>query len=74
MSELKIEKHKWQPNFKDETWIIDKRKAEQFQITLKQGEDIEIEFDWDYGYGGRGTERMKIPVKVLKQLIEELGM
>ena len=42
MAELKIEKHKWQPNFKDETWVIDKRRQEEFQITLKQGEDIEI--------------------------------
>ena len=37
MAELIIEKHKWQPNFKDETWIIDKRKGEEFQIALKQG-------------------------------------
>jgi len=40
MAELKIEKHKWQPDFKNETWITDKRRQEQFQITLKQGEDI----------------------------------
>ena len=74
MSELKIEKHKWQPNFKDEIWVIDKRKHEEFQITLKQDEDIEIEFAWDYGYAGRGCESMKIPVQVLKDLIAELGM
>lgn len=74
MAELTIEKHKWQPDFKDETWIIDKRKQEEFQITLKQDEDIEIEFSWDYGYGGRGTERMTIPVELLKELIAELGM
>ena len=67
MSELKIERNKWQPNFPDETSIIDKRRQEQFEITLKQGEDIQIEFDWDYGYGGRGTERMSIPVKLLRE-------
>ena len=74
MAELKIEKHKWSPSFKDETWITDKRKSEQFQIILKQGEDIEIEFDWDHGLAGRGTERMMIPVQLLKDLIKELGM
>jgi hypothetical protein len=74
MAELKIEKHKWQPSFKDEIWITDKRKQEEFQITLKQGEDIEIEFVWDHGWGGRGTERMIIPVQLLKDLISELGM
>ena len=74
MAELKIEKYKWQPDFKNETWIIDKRRQEEFQITLKQGEDIEIEFTWDYGYGGRGAERMTIPVQLLKDLISELGM
>ena len=74
MAELKIEKHKWQPNFKDETWVIDKRKQEEFQITLKQGEDIEIEFTWDYGYGGRGCERMNINPKVLRDLLDELSL
>ena len=42
MAELKIEKHKWQPSFKDETWIIDKRKQEEFQITLKQGKILKL--------------------------------
>lgn len=74
MSELIIEKHKWQPNFKDEIWITDKRRSEEFQITLKQGEDIEIEFSWDYGYNGGGTERMYISAHLLKQLLEELGI
>lgn len=54
MAELKIEKNKWQPTWPYETIIRDKRRQEEFTITLKQGEDIEIEFDWDYGYGGRG--------------------
>ena len=74
MAELKIEKHKWQPNFKDETQVIDKRRQEEFQITLKQGEDIEIEFTWDYGYGGRGCERMNINPKLLRELLDELGL
>ena len=74
MSELKIEKYKWQPNFKDETWITDEGNQRTFTITLKQGENIEIECDWDYGYGGRGTERMEIPIEQLKELIKELGM
>lgn len=74
MSELKIEKHKWQPDFKDETWVIDKRRQEEFQITLKQGEDIEIVFTWDYGYGGRGAGRMYINPKVLRELLDELGL
>ena len=74
MSELKIERHIWQPTWVNETWIIDKRRKEQFQITLKEGEDIEIEFDWDYGYGGRGTERMYIPAKLLKELLDELNL
>ena len=72
--QIKIERNKWQPTWPDETCIIDKRKQEQFQITLKQGEDIEIEFDWDYGFGGRGTERMTIPVKLLRELLDELDM
>jgi hypothetical protein len=74
MAELKIERNKWQPTWPDETIIRDKRRQEEFTITLKQGEDIEIEFDWDYGYGGRGTERMIIPVKLLRELLDELGM
>ena len=74
MSELKIEKHKWQPDFKDETWITDEDNQRTFTMTLKQGENIEIECDWDYGYGGRGTERMEIPVEQLKELIKDLGM
>ncbi len=74
MAELKIEKHKWQPNFADETWITDEQGQDTFTVTLKQGEDIEIEHDWNYGYGGRGCVRMEIPVDVLKELIKELGM
>lgn len=69
---LKIEKHIWQPNFPNETWVIDKHKQEEFQITLKQGCDVEIEFSWDYGYGGRGNERMFIPIELLKELILEM--
>jgi len=71
---LEIEKHKWEPDFRDETWITDKRRQEEFQITLKQGEDIEIEFNWDYGFGGRGSERTSIPVQLLKDLLAELNM
>lgn len=71
MSELKIEKHDWD---KKEIWITDKRRQDEFQITLKQGEDIEIEFTWDYGYGGRGTERMYVNPKILRELIDELGL
>lgn len=71
---LIVEKHKWQPSFPDETWIIDGKKNEQFQITLKQEDDIEIEFTWDYGYGGKGTGRMLIPVQLLKNLIDDLSM
>jgi len=74
MSDLKIEKHKWQPNFPDETWITDEGKQRTFTITLNQGGNIEIECDWDYGYGGRGTERTEIPIEQLKELIKELGM
>lgn len=74
MAELKIERNKWQPTWPDETIIRDKRRKEEFTITLKQGEDIEIEFDWDHGYGGRGTEQMTIPVKLLRELLDELGM
>ena len=74
MKELKIEKHKWQPNFKDEAWITKEDGGVTFTVTLKQDNDIHIECDWDYGYGGRGVETMNIPVDVLKQLIKELGM
>jgi hypothetical protein len=74
MSDLKIEKNKWQPNFKDETWITDETRDRTFTVTLKQGEDVEIECNWDYGYGGRGTERMQIPIETLKELIKDLDM
>ena len=47
-------------------------KDQSFEITLKQGEDIEIEFDWDHGYGGRGTGRMYIPHEILVKLIKEI--
>jgi len=69
---MEIEKHHWQPNFPDEISITDDRKNECFEITLKQGADIEIAFDWDYGYGGRGNSRMTIPVQMLKDLLNEL--
>jgi len=74
MSKLKIKKHKWQPNFKDETWITAKSFNRTFTITLKQGENMEIVCDWDYGYGGCGTERMEIPIEKLKELIKDLEM
>lgn len=74
MSELKIEKHKWQPDFADETWIISEQGQDTFTVTLKQGEDIEIEHDWDYECGGRGCERIDVPVALLTELIKELGM
>lgn len=72
MSELNIKRHLWEPSFPNEIWITDKRKQEEFQITLKRNEDIEIEFTWNYGYGGRGTERMYIPIQLLKELISEI--
>lgn len=74
MSELKIERHKYKPTFPDEIEIIDKRKNEEFIITLSNGEEIEISFNWDYGYGGRGTEQMYIPIKLLRGLLNELGI
>lgn len=74
MSELKVEKHNWQPAWPDETIITDQRKNESFTITLKQGEDIQIEFEWDYGHGGRGSSSTDIPVNLLKELLEDLGM
>jgi len=70
---LEIERHlDWKPNFKNEIWVTDKRGQDNFTITLKEGDDIEILFDWDYGYGGRGSERMYLPVELLKDLITEL--
>ena len=72
MANLKIIKHHWQPNFANEICITDKKKECQFCITLKQKEEIEIEFDWDYNSGGRGSERMFISIKLLKELIEEI--
>jgi hypothetical protein len=71
---LEVKKYlDWKPSFKNEIWITDKRKQDIFTITLKEGEDIEIEFNWDYGYGGRGTETMRLPVQMLKDLISELN-
>lgn len=35
MTDIKIERHKWQPNFKDETWITATDGDDTFQITLK---------------------------------------
>lgn len=69
MTDIKIEKHKWQPNFKDETWITTTDGFSEFQITIKQDDDIEITFD-----GKNDSGRMTIPVDVLKKLITELGM
>lgn len=70
---LKIERKIWQPNFPNEIWLTDKRKDDEFLITLKQGsENILIEFTYDYGYSGRGTELTEIPIKLLKELLEEL--
>lgn len=66
---LIIEKYlDWKPSFKNEIWITD----DNFTITLKEGGDIEIMCNWDYGYGGRGTETMRLPVQMLKDLISEL--
>lgn len=70
---MEIEKYKWQPDFPNEIWIIDKKRDHGFTITLKQENDIEIEFDWDYGWGGRGNERMFISADLLRQLLEELN-
>jgi hypothetical protein len=74
MNELKIDRLNWQPTWPNEIWITDKRRQEEFKITLKQGDDIEIEFEWDYDYGGRGQERMYLPVKLIKDLLNELGL
>lgn len=70
---IEIEKHlDWKPNFKNEIWIEYKTKSHNFSITLKEGEDIDIEFNWDYSHSGRGSERMSLPVQLLKDLIKEL--
>jgi hypothetical protein len=70
---LEVERYfDWSPNFKNEIWITDKRKKDNFIMTLKEGEDIEIEFYWDYGYQGAGSEIMRIPIQMLKDLISEL--
>jgi hypothetical protein len=71
---LKIEKHVWEPSFKNETWITSINGKTEFTITLKEGENIEICCDWDYGYGGRGSERMTISSKLLKELLKELNL
>lgn len=63
--EMKIEKHlHW-----DEP-IIEIEK-DCFTIEINENE-IKITCDWDYGYDGRGTERIYVPTKVIKQLIEEI--
>jgi len=73
MAELKIEKHlDWEPSFRNEIWITKNDKDCEFMVTLKNDHDIEIEFSWDYGYGGRGSERMRIPLQTLKDLLKEL--
>lgn len=70
---LEVEKYlNWEPSFKNEIWISDKRKQHRFTITLKKGEDIEVEFNWDYGNAGSGNERTYIPAQLLKDLISEL--
>lgn len=70
---LKIERKIWQPDFPNEIWLIDSRKNNEFQITLKQdSENIEIEFSFDYGFGGRGCESTEIPIKLLRELLNEL--
>ena len=53
---------------KDE--IIKKRYP--FYNSAMDEKDIEIDFTWDYGYGGRGSETMRLPVQLLKDLIKEL--
>lgn len=52
MAELKIEKYKWQPDFKDETWVIDKRRQEEFQITLKQVKTLKLNLHGIMDMGG----------------------
>jgi hypothetical protein len=70
---LEVEKHlDWKPSFKNEIWITDKKVDDNFKITLREGEDIEIEFNWDYDYDNRGTQTMRLPVQMLKDLISEL--
>lgn len=70
---LKIERKIWQPDFPNEIWLIDSGKNNELQITLKQdSENIEIEFSFDYGFGGRGGGRTEIPIKLLRELLNEL--
>jgi len=70
---LEVEKHlDWKPSFKNQIWITDKKIDDNFKITLREGEDIEIEFTWDYDYDNRGTQTMRLPVQMLKDLISEL--
>jgi len=70
---LEVQKHlDWKPSFKNEIWITDKNMQDNFKITLREGEDILIEFDWDYDYDNRGTQTMRLPVQMLKDLISEL--
>jgi hypothetical protein len=70
---LEVKKHlDWKPSFKNEIWITDKKMDDNFKITLREGEDIEIEFNWDYDYDNRGTQTMRLPVQMLKDLISEL--
>lgn len=72
MSELKIERDKWN-GFPGDIRVIDDRGKESFELTFKSGEpDLEIEFTWDYGYGGRGTQRVYVPLDMLKSLIAEI--
>lgn len=72
MSKLKIERHNWQPAFKNEIWIMDTNTDREFTITLKEESDIEIDIVWDYGYACRGSERMSIPVDTLLNLLNNL--
>ena len=62
---MKIEKHlhRDEPIFQIEKGC--------FTIEISENK-IEIVCDWNYGYDGRGTERIHIPTKVMKQLIEEI--
>lgn len=62
---MKIEK---QPHRDEPIVTISK---DTFEIEISEKE-IEIVCDWDRGYGGRGIERLYIPTRVMKQLIEEI--
>lgn len=70
---LKIERKIWQPDFPNEIWLTDSQNNSEFLLTMKQdSENIGIEFSFDYGFGGRGGGTTEIPIKLLRELLDEL--